>query len=307
MKNLELKQYVFAAYFGQEVLQLANGIKGRLHPIISCDISTESILNNSCLHLRPLSSITDQEAIEVAKIAMPENAMYVDEIDGKNIISALNTNGYNIKFNLSISIYQYLQQQGFALPIYFKCEHYSVERLVELGIITPNPMNPNLEALITQICGAIDNGVTPHVENFRHLIDKYGDENKRVFHSNMEKKTIQGRAELQIPAIIEDSFPYLEEHSPSVQRRIKQATRNAYIAGATEQQALSEADLHKYKSLYEELDANQEPLQDRCILSEARIKDLEEALKVVLVDYKDKKIKSGAVIQRINKALNNQQ
>lgn len=52
----------------------------------------------------------------------------------------------------------------------------------------------------------------------------------------------------------------------------------AYIAGETEQQALSEADLHKYKSLYEELDANQEPLQDRCILAEARIKELEEAL-----------------------------
>lgn len=89
------------------------------------------------LQLRQLSSITDDEAIEVALLygyrRIYDNGITIsDELlvnYGREIIESLSQ--YDI---FEYKIYQYLQQQGFALPIYFKGVQYSVERLVELGI-----------------------------------------------------------------------------------------------------------------------------------------------------------------------------
>lgn len=108
----------------------------------------------------------------------------------------------------------------------------------------------NLEYLITQICEAIDNGVTPHVENFRHLIDKYGDENKRVFHSNMEKKTkrqvqrdiYNAEAEAIIKEMQECDFTC--KHIPVEDENWRDGYINGYIIGR-EKTAQETAHLHE--------------------------------------------------------------
>lgn len=113
------------------------------------------------LILKGISSITDSEAIEVAKIANvklrhPINlyqgikegggkALFYRYFNGSwyendailNIINASfeASNGINIYGTYNVQIYQYLQQQGFALPVYYQGVLYSVEKLTEFGFI----------------------------------------------------------------------------------------------------------------------------------------------------------------------------
>lgn len=142
-----LKEYVFAQYWGQKVLLTP------FEGIIQLQAKTiDNVLkydNKSwCkLQLRPLSAITDAEAIEVLqpfdgwelfnksvtplyyKLRKP----YEDgEID-------FNEDGFKyrtVSININdVKTYQYLQQQGFALPIYFQGTLFTVEQLTEMQII----------------------------------------------------------------------------------------------------------------------------------------------------------------------------
>lgn len=112
---LELKQYAFAQYWGQKVLMLENYLT-------STEVSTESMkyVKTDCfLHLRPLSSITDQEKEAYMVLGNDNLSRYLDGL---------------INTRMKIEQVDYLRQQGIALPIYFKGVQYSVERLQELGI-----------------------------------------------------------------------------------------------------------------------------------------------------------------------------
>lgn len=132
----ELKQYCFALYIGQKVKPAQRDTFFNLTVIDfgrENDIRIPTAINLKCsLQLRSLSSITEQEAIEVAKIngwdLYPVNKVKLINI-GRNDVLKLSHD-----WHLSLFAYQYLQQQGFALPIYFKGVQYSVERLIELGI-----------------------------------------------------------------------------------------------------------------------------------------------------------------------------
>lgn len=107
-------------------------------------------INEWTLPLRSLSKITDSEAIEVAKIknglfncagvsaiVIRSNSTKLDSIrvvalDKGKYLTEEQINDVQLRF----PEYQYLQQKSFALPIFYKGVQYSVERLVEYGIIT---------------------------------------------------------------------------------------------------------------------------------------------------------------------------
>lgn len=93
-------------------------------------------LEKDCLQLRSLSAISDNEAIEVAKLCQSPLENYLLEI-GKDIIKAFlnREDRCCIGPQRLMEMYQYLQQQSFALPVFFRGTLYSVDKLVELGII----------------------------------------------------------------------------------------------------------------------------------------------------------------------------
>lgn len=171
---IELKQYCFALYIGQNVF-MYKGVSG---PAMVQPHLLKAPLDD-CLHLHSLSSITDHEAIEVAKIAyayLDENCIVscvpnadnihsdiksveiqqfinlppvpkyykcchiqIDLVDYDINLYRFTNDGKDKKDDVigseqQVYAYQYLQQQSFALPIYFKGVQYSVERLIELGI-----------------------------------------------------------------------------------------------------------------------------------------------------------------------------
>lgn len=199
----ELKAYVCRMYNGAElkVISVPENISYPNYPFdmnegalfVSGVIGTTLIVrriaedvkdrfNQCALQLRPLSSIEETEAIEVARIA------YNTSRDGETIISCVpnadnchsdiksveiqqfinypplpkyykcchiqidlvdydinmlrfTNDGNDIKDDIigseeQVMVYQHLQQQSFALPVFFKGVQYSVEDLVSKEIIT---------------------------------------------------------------------------------------------------------------------------------------------------------------------------
>lgn len=133
--DAEVKAYLFAQYYGHKIATTHES-DGRNHLVVDGTLLCAN-LTEWRLDLRPLSSITDEEAIEVAKIISPlDTELHVKE-RGISIINCLLSNQtYLLNITNVIYVYQYLQQQSFALPVYFKGTHYTVERLVEEKIIT---------------------------------------------------------------------------------------------------------------------------------------------------------------------------
>lgn len=138
-----LKAYVFALYYGQKVMKwyIPQPPEATEFTEIVSGSMLEAYAHECYLQLRPLSSITDDEAIEVAKI---KNGIFGFERAADRLIIGNKFSEITIKFDGSIyqascehviSVYQYLQQYGFALPVYYKGVYYSVERLVAENII----------------------------------------------------------------------------------------------------------------------------------------------------------------------------
>lgn len=132
--NLFNKLKFFAQYFEQDVLTLGSNDN---YPVnyqwMQC-VSTEP--GYSYLKLRSLKSITDDEAIEVAKLQDWKDYSHpMDVEDRRGIRDAIKVAFKNQWVNYTT--YQYLQSRGFALPFH----DLSVETLVEYGWIklTPNP------------------------------------------------------------------------------------------------------------------------------------------------------------------------
>ncbi|WP_312697095.1 hypothetical protein [Sphingobacterium mizutaii] len=125
MENaLENKAKFFAQYWGQEVLS-DNICFNKL----TVDIYKMSIsrLEPSSLKLKPLSSITDEDAIEVAKIKFPTESHKHFPDHGKHIIR--NKNNRNVMEKMSII--DFLRSKSYALPYM----GLSVEEMVEYGWI----------------------------------------------------------------------------------------------------------------------------------------------------------------------------
>lgn len=125
-----LRTYVFAQYIGQKVL---------MHPTVSWkspvtgnNLLGEQYAKDCYLHLRALSSITDAERKQICDL-LERFTIPISQVD--DLITIYLNRQSNLTGNEWWKLYQYLQQQGFALPVYFDGELYSVARLVELGIV----------------------------------------------------------------------------------------------------------------------------------------------------------------------------
>lgn len=163
--DAELKAYVFAQYYGQKVYihSTWQDVKGNEPFTLDSTLFNSFAINDGRLYLRPLSSIIDDEAIEVAKMAgisydfVEENGKIEICRNEKDIsvyywvqtsyeYDEYDKMPFSISFvhyeffdhmgcsNNSLSVWQYLQQQGFALPVFFKDTPYTVDQLTDKGI-----------------------------------------------------------------------------------------------------------------------------------------------------------------------------
>lgn len=145
--NIKNKQKLFALYLWQPVFKPENwNNRTEVLDLYNLGRIDFRIDNPSCIELRPLSSITDDEAIEVAKIGLPDKVLY-DYLwipgTGKAIANSIDkgrqTNTFYPHFRF-IDTADYLRSKGFALPYM----GLSVETMVEYGWIKLTPLAPNL-------------------------------------------------------------------------------------------------------------------------------------------------------------------
>lgn len=134
-----LKQYVFAMYIGQKVYthkdwQCFNDKSLNIVDPVYLQAGS-SRLNHGWLVLRPLSSITDSEAIEVMSLqGYKSNGEKLEFITDADVLMVRYYKGGGGD-TINHTSYQYLQQQGFALPIYYNGQLYSVVDLTQMQIL----------------------------------------------------------------------------------------------------------------------------------------------------------------------------
>ena len=126
MENaIENKAKFFAQYWGQKVFQFRGG-----------RLSTQKVgttymdkygVTHRHLVLKPLSSITDKDAIEVCNLFQYDNVPTTD-------FCLSFCKRYMSRVIQSTKAYQYLQSKGYALPFH----DLSVEQLIECGWVKLN-------------------------------------------------------------------------------------------------------------------------------------------------------------------------
>jgi hypothetical protein len=141
MKNE--KQRFFALYWGQEVCQT----KGGRYEI---DENCFPLWGKSYLELKPLSKLSDDDAIEIGKFVDSKSNKFINVnysfsekkklpyiksvISDKGRFDIIDNFSLLIEdkiINFSLDIFDYLRSKGYAVPFM----EYSVENLVEMGWI----------------------------------------------------------------------------------------------------------------------------------------------------------------------------
>lgn len=138
----ELKERFFAQYWGQKVLELPYLVMREVDGFYLQVVAK----HNKPIHLRTLLSITDEEAIEVAKIMDVERSdFWTDQLKdcrvyaGDPVLKELDYDAsfakagrqYVIDGRLSLYAYDYLRSVGIAIPF----AGHSVADLVSAGWI----------------------------------------------------------------------------------------------------------------------------------------------------------------------------
>lgn len=110
----ETKAKVFAQYLGHNIYWQA--IIGTLnaHNLVGAS----SPIEDARLLLKPLSAISDEDALDVAKFLWPNNTEYQKAYDGKYYVDNLFNEDFEMYSPNSITIYQILQSKGYDLPNY---------------------------------------------------------------------------------------------------------------------------------------------------------------------------------------------
>jgi hypothetical protein len=124
----EEKARVFAMYLGQKVF--SNSYSKGIRELTANDIGNVLYSDDKgLLNLTPLQDITDEHAVEVAKMIKPN--WYIDEHNTKDIAWSLQHEFFDIDYN----VYQYLIQKGYAVPLFFGVNHWANGKTaIELGI-----------------------------------------------------------------------------------------------------------------------------------------------------------------------------
>jgi hypothetical protein len=134
--SLELKARFFALYYNQFVMKIPNN-DDKLR--VFDEWILKVVKNDSYLELTPLSQISDEDAIEVAKILFGDD---ISESELKVWLPKISANlrnqfGSNIfpimqpYFSISWQVADYLRSKGYALPFL----NISVNKQIELGWI----------------------------------------------------------------------------------------------------------------------------------------------------------------------------
>ena len=137
MNDEQLKQKVFALYWGQKVCEYSfNEMNKKCFVNTRNLLRSEELIDNWCLYLTPLSDITDEDALATYRYYYPpedfrisskeEQAFY----DTKVALDWLRNYGSPNYITITIDGADFLRSRGYALPAF---EH-SVEELVEKGI-----------------------------------------------------------------------------------------------------------------------------------------------------------------------------
>jgi hypothetical protein len=127
----KLKEQFFAQYWGQNVATF----KADNHSNHDLEVGTQHPVNKVfSLRLRPLSSISDEDAIEICRMMNHGAYSHGRESkirDGKDLIKSYQNKQSNVHGVEWLRIYDYLRSKRYALPFH----GYSVEELVEAGWI----------------------------------------------------------------------------------------------------------------------------------------------------------------------------
>lgn len=139
LRQTAVKCRFFAQYLGQDVFCGYSGVKMKLQAH-HCDENfynktkddlSEFTNPNPFLELKPLSKITDEDAIEISKIFGWNH--YSDESKISQVrnfvIDCSNYHSSNISSNENFNLIDFLRSKGYALPFM----EYSVDELVSFG------------------------------------------------------------------------------------------------------------------------------------------------------------------------------
>lgn len=110
--TIENKQRFFGLYLGQEVLK-GNAKNHDKHTVTTTLLSKDWLSGQTCLELRSISEITDDEAIEVSRLAGWRVPI---AIAGREIIRKMNSEDGRCTPIEILSIMDYLRSRGFLLP-----------------------------------------------------------------------------------------------------------------------------------------------------------------------------------------------
>ena len=126
--TLENKARFFAQYFGQHVLYFSSDFLRKID-----NLTLNSIEDDDFLELKPLSHISDEDAIEVSKIfGLGHLSGAIKELILSIFRTSINDSGTTSSTNGIknwLHVFDYLRSKGYALPYM----DLSVEDLVEYG------------------------------------------------------------------------------------------------------------------------------------------------------------------------------
>ena len=125
----------FAQYYYQKVWKL-NGVR----MLVDSWIEEGSMIEKSWLELLPLSSITDEDCIEIAKLMWEDEDLHM-VAEGLYLSESLDKNENEIDMypKNALKMSDYLRSKGYALP----WMGLSVEKLQEYGWIKLRQQYPN--------------------------------------------------------------------------------------------------------------------------------------------------------------------
>ena len=126
--TLENKAKFFAQYWGQYVLYFTSDFLRKID-----NLTLDSVENDDYLELKPLSQISDEDAIEVSKIfGLGHLSGAIKELILSIFRTSINDSGTTSSTNGIknwLHVFDYLRSKGYALP----WMDLSVEDLVEYG------------------------------------------------------------------------------------------------------------------------------------------------------------------------------
>lgn len=123
----ETRAKIFALYWGQEIaFHLDDSVLLKVEDIISIIKDLPATGRQLSLLLTPLSAITDEDAIEIAKICGIEEGVISSGLK-KDFRKNLSNDLFD---DMTIDIADFLRSRGYALPAF----GFTVDELVEVGV-----------------------------------------------------------------------------------------------------------------------------------------------------------------------------